>query len=280
VLELFKKAKAAEIIGLEALRAAGRMPAPYAKPRPPFVASLWSAGKAPVIAEYKRASPSRGELNMRTSPEEAAAAYAAAGTGALSVLTERQYFKGELAFLERMAGRGLPLLRKDFILHPLQVERTAATPASALLLIVRMLDEAGLRGLLEKSRSFGLEVVVEIFDRTDLAIARRAGAGIIQVNNRDLDRLRVDLGVSERLIREKSGGEFWITASGIESPKQLAHLLAAGFDAALVGSSLMRDCDPGRALRSLLGGDRNAEETLQGLRPDPLKRTVGIVNNL
>jgi indole-3-glycerol phosphate synthase len=252
MLDRFRKAKAVEIAGLEALHAAGRIPAPYPGARPSFTASLRSAGKAPLIAEYKRASPSQGELNMHTSPEEAAAAFAAAGAGAISVLTEEQYFKGELSFLERAAGAGLPLLRKDFIMHPLQVKQTASTPASAILLIVRMLDEAGLRELLDESFRSGLEAVVEIFDTTDLAVARKAGAGIIQVNNRDLDRLTVDRTVSEKLIREKDDGEFWITASGIDSPEQLEHLLAAGFDAALVGSSLMRGGDPGQALRSLL----------------------------
>lgn len=252
MLERFRKAKESEIAALLALRAEGRMPVPYAKPRPPFAASLRTAGKAPVIAEYKRASPSRGDLNLGTAPEEAAAAYAAAGAGALSVLTEETYFKGDLSFLERMADAGLPLLRKDFIIHPLQMERTAATPASAVLLIARMLNAVELRGMLEASRYFGLEAVVEIFDEADLALARGAGAGIIQVNNRDLDRLAVDLDTSRNLIGEKREDEFWITASGIDSPEQLDELLVLGFDAALVGSSLMQGGDPGRALRSLL----------------------------
>lgn len=253
MLDRFRKAKAGEINKLLAIKASGNLPVPYTGKRPPFAASLKSSGKTPLIAEYKRASPSRGDLNLQTSPEEAAAAYAAAGAGAISVLTEEEYFKGELAFLERAARAGLPLLRKDFIFHHLQVEQTAATPASALLLIVRMLDEPGLKELLKQSRSFGLEAVVEIFDKADLALARSAGAEIIQVNNRDLDSLEVDLAVSERLAGQKQVGEFWITASGIENPEQLARLLALGFDAALVGSSLMQESDPGQALRALLG---------------------------
>lgn len=252
MLERFRKAKAIEIEQLLALKANGEMPAPFAGKRPPFAATLRGLGKNPLIAEYKRASPSKGELNMRTTPEEAAAAYAAAGAGAMSVLTEQEYFKGELSFLERSAGAGLPLLRKDFIFHPLQVEQTAATPASALLLIVRMLDERSLKELLEQSHHFGLEAVVEIFDEADLALARKAGAEIIQVNNRDLDRLEVNLTVSERLIKQNQSEEFWITASGIEKPEQLTHLLALGFDAALVGSSLMQGGNPGEALQTLL----------------------------
>lgn len=267
MLERFKEAKAAEIDGLRTLRAEGRMPAPYARPRPSFVASLRDKRKFPVIAEYKRASPSQGELNMRISPEEAAVAYARAGAGAISVLTEERHFKGDLVFLERAAGAGLPLLRKDFILHPLQVEQTAATPAAALLLIARMLDEAVLRELLEKTRRFGIEAVVEVFDTADLALARKAGAGIIQVNNRDLDRLEVDLGVSERLIREKRRDEFWITASGASLPEHVKRLLSKGFDAVLVGSALMRGNSPGRALRSLLKGVRHGGTVPLAARP-------------
>ena len=255
MLERFRLAKAAEIASLVRLQADGRMPPLYALSRPSFTDSLKSGEKSPVIAEYKRASPSRGTLNMHTTPEEAATAYAAAGAGAMSVLTEERFFKGDLSFLKRAAGSAsaLPLLRKDFILHPLQVDQTAATPASAVLLIARMVNEDVLRTLLERCRLVSLEAVVEVFDEADLTLARKAGAEIIQVNNRDLDRLQVHLGVSERLISKKRNDEFWITASGIHTSEQLKNLLDAGFDAALVGSSLMECGDPGLALRTLLG---------------------------
>ena len=252
MLERFRKAKAAEVAALEALHAAGRMPAPNPMPRPSFTGALRAKTTAPVIAEYKRASPSRGALNLSVSPEEAATAYAAAGAGALSVLTEEDYFKGSLSFLHRAAGAGLPLLRKDFILHPLQIEQTAATQASAVLLIARMVEGGLLRELLAQSRRYGLEPVTEVFTRADLDAARQAGATILQVNNRDLDTLRVNLDCSRALVAEKAQGEFWITASGIERPEQLEELLARGFDAALVGSALMQDGDPGSALRTLL----------------------------
>ena len=213
-----------------------------------------------MIAEYKRASPSRGELNLLVSPEEAAAAYAAAGAGAISVLTEEQYFNGSLSFLERASGAGLPLLRKDFILHPLQIEQTAATNASAVLLIARMVEFDLLRELIAQSRNHGLEAVTEVFDRADLASARKAKATIIQVNNRDLDRLTVDIDISRTLVAEKGSDEFWITASGINQPDQLEELLALGFDAALVGSALMQGGDPGQALRALLRPARPVAE--------------------
>ena len=170
----------------------------------------------------------------------------------MSVLTEEEYFKGSLSFLHRASGAGLPLLRKDFILHPLQIEQTAATKASAVLLIARMVDVGLLRELLAQSLSYGLEAVTEVFTQDDLNAARQAGATILQVNNRDLDTLRVNLDCSRSLVAEKGQNEFWITASGIERPGQLEEMLALGFDAALVGSALMQNADPGSALRALL----------------------------
>lgn len=257
MLEKFRKSKSAEVAALQELAGQGRLPEPYGRPLPGFRASLKEAGKRPVIAEYKRASPSKGDINLGLVPERAALAYAKAGAGALSVLTEETWFKGSLSFLERMAGPGLPLLRKDFIIHPLQVAQTAASPASAMLLIVRMLDDSLLHEIIGKSRDFGLEPVVEVFDEEDLRRAHKAGADIIQVNNRDLDTLRVDLGNSRRLARHKRGGDFWISASGIETPAQLDGLLGLGFDAALVGSSLMDasrpGSGPGENLAALLG---------------------------
>jgi indole-3-glycerol phosphate synthase len=255
MLERFRQAKAAEVAGLEKLAASRAMPPPYAGPRPSFTAALRAKAPLAVIAEYKRASPSRGDINLDCGPEQAAEAYALAGAGAVSVLTEEEHFKGRIGYLARMAGPGLPLLRKDFILHPLQVEQTAATPASALLLIVRMLDSAMLRALIFKSRDLGLEPVAEIFDLEDLLKARDAGASIIQVNNRDLELLKVDRSVSGHLAARRQRDEFWITASGIETAEQLRSLLAFGFDAALVGSSLMRGSDPGGELAKLLHGE-------------------------
>ncbi|MDR0827655.1 MAG: indole-3-glycerol-phosphate synthase [Desulfovibrio sp.] len=252
MLERFRIAKAAELAALEDLAARGAMPPPRAGGRPPFRASLQDKAR-PVIAEYKRASPSKGDINLGWTPEDVAAAYAEAGAGALSVLTEETYFKGSPDYLQRMAGPGLPLLRKDFIIHPLQVEQTAATPASALLLIARMLDADMLRLLIRTALNFGLEPVTEIFDLADLDMARKAGATIIQVNNRDLSRLAVDLCVSRTLIVHKAPGEFWISASGIEDRAGLDGLLGLGFDAGLVGSSLMAGQDPGQALAALLG---------------------------
>lgn len=256
MLDMFRAAKVKEVASLIELSAKGAMPPPYAGPRPPFAAGLKAAGPLPVIAEYKRASPSRGDINLTATPESVARAYANAGAGAISVLTEEDHFKGSLDFLARMAGPGLPLLRKDFILHPLQVVQTAATPASAFLIIVRMINDAALETLLREAKRQGLEAVTEVFSEADLERAQRVSASIIQVNNRDLDSLKTDLAVSRSLVERKQAHEFWITASGIESHERLASLLDLGFDAALVGTSLMRGNDPGRELAELLHGGR------------------------
>lgn len=266
MLDRFRKAQQPAVARLLALEEVGQPPAPYAGFRPPFAAGLLAKGPGAVIAEYKRASPSQGEINLGRAPEEIARLYAEAGAGALSVLTEEAYFKGDIGYLQRMSGPGLPLLRKDFLIHPLQITETAATPASALLLIARMLPDADLALMLRAAAEAGLEAVIEVFDEADLEKTRSVLAKepvqpvIIQVNNRDLQNLTVSDGPSRRLIREKSGGEVWISASGVETRGRVEELAAMGFDAVLVGTSLMRQADPGAALRTLTTGNVRIDE--------------------
>jgi len=182
-----------------------------------------------------------------------------AGACALSILTESVYFKGRLDYLAEVEPVGLPLLRKDFIIHPLQVEATAATPASAILLIVRMFAEQDdLAYLHSLCIALGLEPVVEVFDAHDLDRAKELGARIIQVNNRDLDTLATDLNRSMDLVRRKEDGEIWIGASGISTPAQVAGLRTAGLDALLIGTALMQNADPGQGLAGLTGTVRGA----------------------
>jgi len=253
MLEKFRSAKEAEIARLIELEKTHGLPAPYAGERPDFMRALWDKGPMAVIAEYKRASPSKGQINLTLTPEEAATAYAAAGAAALSVLTEETYFKGGLDFLTRMAKAGLPMLRKDFIVHPLQVVETAATKASAMLLIVRMLSSKELRDLLALGQAFGLASVVEVFDENDLEKAQGVSPDIIQVNNRDLDTLKCDLAASSRLARYKRADQIWIAASGMMSRADVSRMEQAGFDAVLVGTSLMSGDDPGATLKELIG---------------------------
>lgn len=252
MLDRFRTAKQAEIAHLEALADRNAMPAPFTGARPSFSAALRQPGLS-VICEYKRASPSKGEINMHLTPEEVARQYQEAGAHALSVLTEEAHFKGELDFLDRVTFTGLPLLRKDFLFHPLQVCCTAATPASALLLIVRMFDSAAQLGeLLHMTHGLGMEAVVEVFDERDLVMARETGAQIIQVNNRNLETLQTDLAICERLVHQRSNAEVWIAASGIATPKDRQYVADLGYDAMLVGTALMQGGTPGAALRALL----------------------------
>lgn len=267
-LERFRAAKAAELAALRRAEAAGNLPAPWTGPRPDFAAALAARptrGPLNVVAEYKRASPSKGVICEALDVEAVARQYAAAGAAALSILTEEEWFRGDVAFLARAGraleaagGPALPLLRKDFIFDALQVRATAATPASALLLIVRLTPEAQvLRALREQAESYGMAAVVEVFDADDLALARESGARIIQVNARDLESLRVDRDAPLALIREHPPlpGETWIAASGMDSFAHLARAAEAGYRAALVGTALMAGGEPGAALGRLLAGE-------------------------
>ncbi len=263
MLEKFRQAKQVEILALQEMAATKALPAPLQMVRPSLRQALLQSGPGAVIAEYKRASPSKRLINAAWPPEDAALGYARAGAAALSVLTEQTYFQGRLEYLDAMTGPGLPLLRKDFLLHPLQVRQSAATPASAVLLIARMLTPEELVQMLMDCAEFGLEAVVEVFDRNDLDRAKHAGARIIQVNNRDLDTLATDLGVSSGLISRKSADEIWISASGLQTARDMAGMRDAGFDGLLMGTRLMQAPDPGAALARLLGEMRQLPSTTE-----------------
>jgi indole-3-glycerol phosphate synthase len=208
-----------------------------------------------VIAEYKRASPSLGDIDLATTPEEAAASLEAAD--GLSVLTEAERFKGDLAFIERAAAFPGPILRKDFIFDPLQLRATAATKAAAVLLIVSLTPDPGLLSdLTALSKELNLEAVVEVFGPGELITARRAGAAIIQVNSRNLGDLSVDPRRALRLAKDEPPlpSETWIAASGMKTSGDLLRAAEIGYHGALVGTSIMRSNDKWRALAALLTG--------------------------
>ncbi len=263
MLSRFARVKAEEVARLKSLKAQGRFPRAWEGLRPSFAGALAPKGGLPaVIAEYKRASPSRGVICEDVGVEDCALAYARAGASALSILTEEAFFKGSLDYLARAraalgaAGLGQPLLRKDFICDALQVEATFATPASALLLIVRFTPDAGrLRDLRQLAESQGLDAVVEVFGEADLETARESGARIIQVNARDLDTFKVDRAACLALARRcpPLPGEAWIAASGVFERAHLEEAGEAGFAACLVGTALMAGGRPGEALARLLG---------------------------
>ncbi|WP_319582019.1 indole-3-glycerol-phosphate synthase [uncultured Pseudodesulfovibrio sp.] len=255
MLDKFREAKQLEIESLHKNFMEGHLPAAYQGHRPSFVDAIRAKGPGAIIAEFKPASPSRGVLGENLNPLDFADIYAQNGAAAISVLTEHKYFKGTPDFLFMMSGPGVPLLRKDFIFDPLQVAMTASSPASAVLLIARMCDDAEhLKQLIDIARMPGLAPVVEIFDQADLDRAREAGADIIQVNNRDLDTLVTTLDQGRNFIKQKREGELWICASGVETRAQVEEMAGLGFDAILIGTSLMLADDPGAKLAELAGG--------------------------
>ena len=270
MLDYFKNSKAQEISELAKLDSQGLLNNPVILKKPVFSEQLLKAYKKyglAVIAEYKRASPSKGDINIGATPSETAKDYLAAGASAISVLTEETKFKGRLAYLAEIyqsISGSLPLLRKDFIFHPLQVMATAATRASAFLLIVKLTpDVTLLRELRELGEKSGLEAVIEIFDEPDLKLARAAGAKIIQVNSRNLNTLEIDrekpLCLAHEHKRNNQMKEIWIAASGMEKPDDLLKARAAGYEAVLIGTSLMAGTDPKQALQQLMAGIYKAD---------------------
>ena len=206
-----------------------------------------------VIAELKRASPSRGILRAQYAPATLAASLEQAGAAALSVLTEEEFFFGSLADLkEARKVTQIPVLRKDFIVDPWQVWETRASGADAFLLIAAVLDDRILRELLEVGRSLGMEPLVEVHSRAELDRVIDAGAVIIGVNNRDLRDFQVSLETSRDLIESIPESCIAVTESGLASREDLTRLRQVGFDAFLIGEHLMKHADPGEPLRDLV----------------------------
>jgi len=211
-------------------------------------------GKRPaIIAEVKKASPSKGVFADRFDPGAIAREYASGGAAALSVLTDAEFFRGSLSDLESArAAVAIPVLRKDFTLHEVHVLEAAAHGADAILLIAALLDETELRKLREFAARHRMAALVEVHDETELDAAIGSGAEIIGVNNRNLHTFEVTLETSLRLAGRIPSYAVKISESGIDSPAAIARLQGAGFDAFLVGEHLMRAPDPAAALRSLL----------------------------
>jgi indole-3-glycerol phosphate synthase len=208
-----------------------------------------------VIAELKKASPSRGLIRADFDPPALAKGLESAGAAALSVVTEEEFFQGDLKYMRvARAVVGLPVLRKDFIIDPWQVWEARATNADSFLLIVAALNDALLDELLAQGRELGMEPLVEVHTRGELARAVNLGARIIGVNNRDLHSLVVRIETSAELIVEIPDSCIAVCESGLRSHDDLVRLRAAGFDAFLIGEYLMAQPDPGAALRGLLGG--------------------------
>ena len=224
-------------------------------PRASFFEALSRRDRMNVIAECKRRSPSKGVLRADYDPVAIAKGYAAAGAAAISVLTEPTFFDGSLEHLAAVHDAvGIPVLRKDFIVSEYQVLEARAAGASALLLIVAALAPPELRALLQQAAAAGLDVLVEVHNEEELAIAADAGSTIIGVNNRNLRTLEVDVKASETLIAKMPKGVIAVSESGLRSADDLIRLRALGYQAFLVGERFMTTPDPGAALKDLLTG--------------------------
>jgi indole-3-glycerol phosphate synthase len=231
-----------------------KMAVEKAEPPRDFAAALSRDGFN-VIAELKKASPSRGLLREDYAPATLAPIMEHAGAAALSVLTEEEFFLGSLADMKaaRKATR-LPVLRKDFIIDPWQVWEARAAGADAFLLITAILDDEALGELMELGRSLKMEPLVEVHSGEELGRAKGAGARIVGVNNRDLRDFKVRIETSLELIEHVPEDCIAVSESGLRSHQDLARLRGAGFDAFLVGEHLMKESDPGAPLRSLIRG--------------------------
>lgn len=238
-----------ELVPLEALQERLEPP-PRGRP---FSEALVQEGIS-LIAEMKRASPSKGPIRPDATVTDIVRAYEAAGASACSVLTEPHWFGGSLDDLvEARAACDVPLLRKDFIVDPYQLAEARLAGADAILLIVAALDPDELTSLQDQAGEIGLDCLVEVHDEDELETALECGAEIIGVNNRNLQTLDVDPGTALRLLVDAPAGSIVVAESGITSNADVQRLEEAGVDAILVGEALMREDDPAAAVHALLG---------------------------
>lgn len=225
---------------------AARAPAPR-----PFVPAL-RARRIAIIAEIKRASPSKGDIMPGLDPARVAIDYAAAGAAALSVLTDR-HFKGGLEDLRAVSATvDLPLLRKDFIFDPYQIYEARAASADAVLLIAAMLEEPSIRSLKALAAELGMAALVEVHSAEEFELADRIGSEMVGINNRDLNSFVTDLAVTERLLNGYRGDALIVSESGIATAADLSRLYAAGARAFLIGESLLRAGAPRETLKGLI----------------------------
>ncbi|MEQ8232508.1 MAG: indole-3-glycerol phosphate synthase TrpC [Gammaproteobacteria bacterium] len=249
--------KQTEVTARRAARSLAELEAALAGVEPPrgFVAALRQAiasGRAGVIAECKKASPSKGIIRADYDPAAIAASYARGGAACLSVLTDERYFQGADAHLvAARASCTLPVIRKDFMVDPYQVVESRALGADCILLIVACLSDLQLDELARAATGLGMDVLVEVHDRTELERALRLRTPMIGINNRDLKRFVTDLGTTIGLLRDIPSDRLVVSESGIHAPEDVARLREHGVNAFLVGEAFMRAADPGARLAEL-----------------------------
>jgi indole-3-glycerol phosphate synthase len=237
------------------------MPLEALRDRPLFAASTRGFARnlrgleRRIIAEVKKASPSKGLIRADFDPVAIARDYAAGGAGAISVLTEERFFQGSLLYLEQIRNAvAIPLLRKDFMLDPYQIEEAKAYGADAVLFIAAMLDTALMRDLHDRATELSLDTLIEVHTEQELEAAVAVGAQLIGINNRDLRTFDVSLSATERLAPLLPAHIPAVCESGIDSLEQIRRVERLGIHVFLIGESLMRAPEPGKKLSELLIG--------------------------
>ena len=252
-LDEINASKAEEIKRLIPLAAELRKQALLRNDFRPFRPALERGNDVAVIAEVKKASPSAGVIAPDFDPLSQAREYARGGAHALSILTDEKYFGGHLAYLKQIREQvGLPLLRKDFIVHELQIYESVIAGADAILLIVASLDDETLQKLYHQAKACQLDILVEVHDLDEMDRALELGADIIGINNRNLKTFEVDLATTETLAEEIPNTAVAVSESGIKTADDVRRVRACGINAVLVGETLMRAKNMPEKLAELL----------------------------
>jgi indole-3-glycerol phosphate synthase len=247
-----------EVAARKALRSLGDLDVEIRQATPPrgfrpALARMHAPGRLALIAEIKKASPSKGLIREDFDPPALAKAYEAGGAACLSVLTDAPSFQGADRYLaEARAATSLPCLRKEFLVDPWQVAESRALGADAILVILAMVDDTLAAELMAAAAALGMDALVEVHDAAEMARARRLQANLVGVNNRDLRTFVTDLAATERLAADAPVGALLVTESGIFTAQDAARLERSGASAMLVGESLMRQADLEAATRALL----------------------------
>ncbi|MHB1285817.1 MAG: indole-3-glycerol phosphate synthase TrpC [Leptospirales bacterium] len=260
LLKAIVESKRGEVASASRLFPIARMEEAISRMSPAFrIETLWKANlPMRVIAETKRKSPSRGMIRDPYSPLDIVSGYLKAGASGISVLTDAPFFGGSLDDLRTLKSRlapegNIPFLRKDFLIDPYQIWESRLAGADLVLLIVRILLPEDLRKMIALACSLSLSALVEVHSREELLIALDAGASVVGVNHRDLDSLKMDLGLSERLAPFMPQTMIRIAESGLKTPEDRKRMEDLGYHAVLVGESFLAQPDPGHALKRFLG---------------------------
>ena len=256
VLDRIVETKRAEVAALAGRRDELRAAARDAAPAEDFTAAIRSAPGMAVIAEVKKASPSAGVIREDFDPVAIATTYEAAGAACVSVLTDGPYFQGAIDDLVAVrAAVGLPVIRKDFVIDPVQINEARAAGADCVLLIAECLPGDELRRLYEAAGEAGIQTLIELYEEANVDRVLDLGPPLVGVNNRDLRTFTVDTNHSVRLRAMMPESVTFVSESGIRTGEETAMLRGSGVDAVLVGETLMRADDPAAKLRELAGGE-------------------------